>query len=345
MEHKKIEKNVLEVYRNVSPSYRKLENVEDFKKNYIQRKNILNELCLTEQLFAGKKVIDIGGGTGENSIFYVLWGSEVTILEPNKISSERAKELFKQFGKKLTIINDSLFDYKVSGLKGYDIVICEGVLHHTYDPIKGLDLILSNLKPNSIAIIAICEYHGWYKRHLQRKLVLKLAGNEEEKIVKVSKKYFQNHINRAVKYGLRTEESVIYDTFVNPQIKRTKLKNICDCFIRNRMLYLSAYPSLVCFFQTQPWGQARENKFNYAFYQNYYKLLEKIWMVSGEENFHDDLKNFNLDKFIERVNSQVNDLLHLEKKIENNSFNEAELSVIQNGYMGIGLNYFVGQKI
>ena len=43
---------------------------------------------------------------------------------------------------------------------------------------------------------------------------------------------------RAVKYGLRSERNIIYDTFVNPQIKPTDLQDICNNTLKT-MFYIS----------------------------------------------------------------------------------------------------------
>lgn len=72
MIHKDIEDAVLKVYREVSPSYREIDDKEGFEKYLQQRQNILNELCLPAQLFKHKKVLDIGGGTGESSLWLIV---------------------------------------------------------------------------------------------------------------------------------------------------------------------------------------------------------------------------------------------------------------------------------
>lgn len=341
--HKDIEDAVLKVYRKVSPSYREIDDKEGFEKYLQQRQNILNELCLPAQLFKHKKVLDIGGGTGESSLFYALCGADVAIIEPNEISCDRAKRLFERLHKDVNIINKSFFEIDCSLLENYEIVVCEGVLHHTYAPMKGLEQIISNIKKGTIVMVALAEYYGWFKRYLQRKLIRKISKSEDD-IVNNAKKYFNEHIERAIKYGFRSERSVIYDTFVNPQIETTKLKAICETFHTNNILHYSSYPTLNCFYLTTPWSQKHENKFNYSYYKGYYNLLEKIWMTSGEDILKKDMEEFNVYSIAERIEAEAERLLQLEKKIENMDFEEEDLQIIQKGYMGIGINYFVGIK-
>lgn len=65
-------------------------------------------------------------------------------------------------------------------------------------------------------------------------------------------------------------------------------------------------------------------------------------MCSGEENFQNDIENTN--ELINRVKKEYEELKNLEAKIKDNKFSLNDLAPIQNGYMGIGMNYFVGVK-
>lgn len=341
--YKTIEDKVLRVYSRVSPSVLTLNNYRQLHQFIERRNHLFLALSIPKQLFKGKKLIDIGGGTGEKSLLYAFWGAEVTILDPVRKSCEYAKKLFSKYHltEQLRIINQSLFEFDLILLQNYDIVVCEGILHSTFDPMKGLKLILKNMKEESIIILGIGETNGWFKRQLQRNLILKLAGSNEKKIIQVSKKYFKKHLGRAVKYGLRSEMAVIYDTWVNPQIKITPLKEICNTFKENQISYISAYPKLDPFFMTIPHSDKKENLFNYDHYSNYYHFLEKIWMVLDIEN----IKHFDFSKISERVESDIKKLKELELKINNNSFKDKDLRIIQSGYMGIGQHYFVGTKM
>lgn len=346
MSHREVEDKVLGIYRRVNPSKTQLTSRENAMNFYKTRLNILGTLGLPPQFFKNKKVIDIGGGTGEKSLCYALWGADVTIVEPNEISCKSAQNLFTKLNlqKKLQVENTGLYDLDMNKLKDFDIVVCEAVLHHTYNPIEGLDNILKNMIEGQIVLIALGEKHGTFKRDLQRKLVFNLAGNDEKRIIEISKKYFKTHIERAMKHILRDEDAVIYDTFVNPQDKSSSLEEICNTFKKNNINYFSSYPKLDLFNMTIPWSQERVDSYNYDYYKNYYKLLEKIWMTSGEEEISKDLQNLNLNQIIQRVENDVKKLLELERKIEEKSFEFRDIEIIQRGYMGVGVNFFVGYK-
>ena len=343
---KEIENDVLKIYRKVSPSHRNLIDDKSKKQFFDQRINLFNTLGLPISFFQNKKILEIGGGTGEKSLFYAFCGANVTIIEPNENSCKFARRIFSKTNllRKLTIINKSFFDIDLKFIKKFDIICIEGVLHHTFNPMENLDLILRNMDSNQIILIALGESHGMLKRELQKDAVKKLAKNDPELILKFVKKLFPGHLARATKIDLRNEESMIYDNYVISYDKSSDLEDICNVFLKNKISYLSSYPKLDLFYMTNPWGHKRENYFNYKFYKNYYKLLEKIWMTSGEEKISQDIMSFNIERITRRIDNDVKKLLELKQKIKKNSFSEQDLNIIKKGYMGVGLHYFVGIK-
>ena len=343
---KKIEDDVLKIYRKVSPSHRNITDSQSKAQFFNQRITLFKTLGLPLSFFKNKKVLEIGGGTGEKALFYAFYGADVTIVEPNEKSCLIAKKIFSQtkLTKKLTVINKSLFDIDLSIIKKFDIIAAEGVLHHTFHPIESLELILKNMISNQIILIAIGESHGMLKRDLQKMAAKKLGKSDPEKIYYYVKKLFPEHLLRATKYDLRNENQVIYDNYINPQDETSNLRDVCNAFFKNKISYLSSYPKLDLFYITNPWGQHREDHFNYKFYQNYYQILEKIWMTCGEENISSDLQSFDLKKIIRRAYTDSEKLLDLKQKIRTNNFTENDLKIIKYGYMGVGLHYFLGMK-
>lgn len=68
-------------------------------------------------------------------------------------------------------------------------------------------------------------------------------------------------------------------------------------------------------------------------------------MTCGEENLHNDLLNFDIAKIKSRVVNNKKQLLKLQNKIINkNNLQQNDVRIIQRGYMGVGLHYFLGIK-
>jgi hypothetical protein len=77
--------------------------------------------------------------------------------------------------------------------------------------------------------------------HNLLKLIVRNWGKDENSIKKNSKLLFQNHINRCIKFGLRKEDSVIADQFINTQHFYLNLKKIFK-ILKNKFLLHGSWP-------------------------------------------------------------------------------------------------------
>jgi SAM-dependent methyltransferase len=98
-----------------------------------------------DELWVGKRVLDIGANTCGLSIEIARRGGIVTSLEPdpynNTIGLSRVliNSLTKEENLNLTIIDKGLFD--ADQYRGYDIVLCLGLLYHFRYPQYILDYL------------------------------------------------------------------------------------------------------------------------------------------------------------------------------------------------------------
>ena len=89
-----------------------------------------------------KKVLEVGCGTGQLSIFFSLGtNNEVVGLDPTIQSLELAKNFTKKNEiTNIEFVNADIFD-DVLVEDYFDFVWCNGVLHHTKDPYKAFEII------------------------------------------------------------------------------------------------------------------------------------------------------------------------------------------------------------
>ena len=340
MNIKKIEEKVLKCYQDINPSFYGIENDEIFKNLFSQRKTIYQNLQLLPYLYKAKKILEIGGGTGEKALInQIISGADITIVDMNNFALERAKLLFKQYGKKVKCINKSIFQLKKKDFSGYDLVICEGVIHHTADPLSCLNLICDFMDSNSMLLLAMAEKNGWYQRQLQRNFVRSGCENDKEKIFRRAKKFFSLHLKRAVKFGLRSEESVINDTFVNPQIKVTPIEKIISTFKRHNIFYISSFPTLHMFSHEKPINQNINNSYKFSIPKIHLKLLKLLWRTGYSKpiNFFDKNKYKKLMLLDRKLKT-------LEIDIKNDRLLPRHLNLIQVGPLSYGMNYFFVYK-
>jgi len=240
-------KKVNKVYKEVNPStYLSSINKKNILRLEKQRRNLFhNKLNLPIELFKNKKLLDLGSGTGMYSIIYNLWGADCTLVEYDKYSHEKAKIIFNKFQRKNSLNNFvkmDLFKFKNDLL--YDIVHCNGVLHHTANKNKGIKIMADNLKKGGIFILGASIVTGFFQRNLQRLFLYKISKNKRE-IIKNAKTYFGEHLNRAAKGSGRSVLAVIYDSYINSKIDSYSLKDLLKELKKNKISFYSSFPNII----------------------------------------------------------------------------------------------------
>ena len=120
--------------------------------------------------------------------------------------------------------------------KKFDFVVSNGVAHHTHNIKKNIEIATNFLKKGGMLILGIGETNGFFQRHFQRNILYNLTSDKKE-IINLSKLLFKENLLRAKKFGGRTEDEIIYDTYLNPKIETLSFDEVQNIFNKNR-LYL-----------------------------------------------------------------------------------------------------------
>ena len=254
-------KKLDKVYSEENPSF----FIKDLKKKFKisklidNRKEFLFKLKLTQKNFKNVELLDLGCGSGQNTIVFDSLGARCTMVEFNKNSYNNAKKLFKIYSKnKFKIFNKDLFDFKIK--KKFDIVVSNGVAHHTYDVKKNIDLACKYVKKNGFIILGVCTPEGWFQRNLQRAILFQISNNKVE-VIKNAKNLYSEHLLRSKKFGLRTINEIIFDTYVNPKINCISYENIKKIFQKNGIINFSSlnYDKRIDFFANPNYDQQKQS--------------------------------------------------------------------------------------
>jgi len=95
---------------------------------------------------SGKRVLDIGAGLGESSVFFALQGADVTLLDISSGMVDTALRLARSHGVNVTGIVSPVEDLKVPD-SSFDVVYIANTIHHVQDREKLLGSIHRVLKP------------------------------------------------------------------------------------------------------------------------------------------------------------------------------------------------------
>jgi SAM-dependent methyltransferase len=152
---------------NPFPDYEGTEDVASLLQK--ARKSVFARL-LDEQIPFGVRVLECGCGTGQLSNFLgiahrTVFGSDLS-LRSLSLAEEfrRVHDLERVFFLQMNLFSP------VFRQKSFDYVISNGVLHHTFDPQYGFDLLSSLVRPGGYLIVGLYHRFGRLLTDFRRQL-------------------------------------------------------------------------------------------------------------------------------------------------------------------------------
>jgi 2-polyprenyl-3-methyl-5-hydroxy-6-metoxy-1,4-benzoquinol methylase len=78
----------------------------------------------------GKKLLDLGSGLGEASVYFALEGADVTAVDISSQMLEATKVLAQRFGVGVTPLKADMNEVETTGKEFYDVIYAGNFLHH-----------------------------------------------------------------------------------------------------------------------------------------------------------------------------------------------------------------------
>jgi 2-polyprenyl-3-methyl-5-hydroxy-6-metoxy-1,4-benzoquinol methylase len=215
--------SVMNVYKKVNPSF--VENIatEKARKEYFLKWSnlIVKKLKIPPLCFCNSTLLDVGCGSGEKSLVYASLGARVLGLDINEKAIEMAKTAAMDWGENIKerVEFRVCSVFKIDIDQSFDIIVSDGVIHHTAYPKKAFNNFVRLLRPGGVLLLGLAEPCGFFQRQLQRYFVNKIAESyKEETKLKIAIILFEEKLKRASKVSGRSVISTAYDSFINPQI-------------------------------------------------------------------------------------------------------------------------------
>ena len=210
----------IEFYKehNISPVR---QDISDLKQHFRRRDDLYRHLGLLPSCFEKKKILEIGPGSGHNSIHIAsLRPSSYHLVEGNMAGVKDMESLFEHF--KEYTENMSVFPMLIEKFaerydRVYDIVLCEGMLPGLPRPINTLKLIARFVKPGGVLVITCvdpCSQLFESLRHLIGHILTRDCESIEDKIERLMP-VFSSHLD-TLKDMTRNNKDWIIDNIINP---------------------------------------------------------------------------------------------------------------------------------
>ena len=235
----RVKADVLNMYMNYPyPSY-----------STEERKNIFAaELCRyrflgLEPFLAGARIIDVGCGTGHRVLPLAQHFSvkEYVGIDHSSASLQVAEALVNELGMtNVTLLEGDLFKLPYDD-EYFDIIISQGVLHHTSDPSRGFRELVRICRPGGFVNVFLYNKWNHWRHNLQKNKVNRLAGPDLEKRFEVAHRLFGT---KPIDQMTPAEIAGFYDQYCHPHKSDHTFGETLGWFKKQGLSYWGSHPPL-----------------------------------------------------------------------------------------------------
>jgi hypothetical protein len=164
--------------QGVRPTYASFDGESVLAEYEVLRRNVFYRLMLPPAFFAGKRLLEFGPDTGENSLVFAKWGAHLTLVEPNVEAHPYIRRYFSEFKLDASLDNvvaASLLDF--SALSKFDAIDAEGFIYTVQPSSSWIRKTGECLEPDGFLIISYMELYGGFIELLTKAIYQRTAGS------------------------------------------------------------------------------------------------------------------------------------------------------------------------
>jgi hypothetical protein len=205
-----------------NPVHIRVETPHVWEQHFAKRKNLYERhLGIPLSLLKGARILEFGPNSGENCLVPALFGSRLTLVEPNDLVLPRLKELFNRFDviDQIDAIHCETID-EFTTRQTFDLVVAEGFLYTLPNKELLLKKIVGLVDPGKFGIISINDKYGGLLELLRRVILFQVCRlNNIEDIqsidcLELAIELYADDFNKI--NSSRTFDAWWKDTLVNP---------------------------------------------------------------------------------------------------------------------------------
>ena len=181
-----MEKDHLEFYleHGISPVHQDISNLSIHLE---RRKSLYQCLGLSRSYFRGKKILEVGPASGENSLYVAACKPDkFDLLEPNPVAVDEIPKLYRQLNVPHTIPNvimQTLEKFETD--QTYDIVICEGWLGISDYDRKLMKKLADFVNKEGFLVTTLASPVGFFYNIVRRLLANQLLSINDDFVTKI----------------------------------------------------------------------------------------------------------------------------------------------------------------
>lgn len=199
------------------------QDISDFQRHVARRTALYRELGLLPQTFRNADVLEVGPGSGHNSIVTAgFQPRRFVLVEPNSTGFQAVTALFRDYaGSALEIHHALLENYAEPGL--FNIVLCEGLVSGLNDKEAFLDQLDARVAPGGVLVITCYDSVSMLFESLRRligKILIRDVSGLEDRI-DILGQAFGSHL-ATLKGMTRPPRDWVLDNLLAPPVFNVK---------------------------------------------------------------------------------------------------------------------------
>ncbi|WP_238700392.1 class I SAM-dependent methyltransferase [Helicobacter jaachi] len=209
------------------------QDISDFSAHLQRRKRLYELVGIHPFAFRNASILEVGAGSGYNTLLFLHLGAQVDIVEPNAAGREQMQKLFTEHNipkEQYRIYPCTLQDYKSE--KIYDFVIAEGFLPWLSE--KEAREVVQSLyaatkKDGAVVVTSMCEFSYFFEdlRRILGFALIKGVKDFEQKVSLLASA-FSSHLLH-LKFASRPIRDWVIDNILNPASNIANPHNIATC--------------------------------------------------------------------------------------------------------------------
>ena len=196
-----------------------------------------------EQFMPNARIIDVGCGTGHRVMPLAkhFGVKEYVGIDHSTASLKVARDLAKELAfDRATLLEGDIFHLPYPD-DSFDIVISQGVLHHTSDPYGGFEELVRICRPGGFVNIYLYNKWNHWRHNMQKEKVNKLAGDDIDRRFAIAHKLYGTTPIAAMSPH---EVAGFYDQYCHPHKSDHTIGETLSWFEKKGLAHWGSYPPL-----------------------------------------------------------------------------------------------------
>ncbi len=206
-------------------------DIEDFGNLLDKLRNSVFVSKLDNEIPYHSEILEAGCGTGQLSIALSRYNRRIHSIDLSKASLIEGKKFIDENDRKnVQFYRMNIFNLCFSN-NYFDIIISNGVLHHTYNPELAFNKLSEKLKPGGIIIIGLYHKYGRIVQNI-RQYFIKIFG---EKLKFIDRRF--SDLDSESK-----QHAWFKDQYYNPHESKHSFSEVINWFKKNNIEFINSIP-------------------------------------------------------------------------------------------------------